>query len=92
MAHRRPVAHRARSSRLAGARAAGRRVAWLAGVGAILAFSTVAFTALVQGPAHTRLAGGYDADAIRSLVRGNAPRTLAWTAHVAVFAAMLFEL
>ena len=65
---------------------------WLAVAGALLAFATVALTALVQGPAHTRLAGGFDADGIRSLVRGNGPRTLVWTAHAVVFGAMLLGL
>ena len=65
---------------------------WLAVVGAVLAFATVAITALVQGRAHTRLAGGFDADGIRSLVRGNGPRTLVWTAHAVVFGAMLLAL
>ena len=64
---------------------------WLAVVGAVLAFATVAITALVQRPVHTRLAGGFDADGIRSLVRGNGPRALVWTAHAAVFGLMLLE-
>ena len=63
--------------------------AWLAVLGAALAAATVVVTALVQGPAHTGLARGYDEDRIRSLVRGNAPRTAIWTAHGVVFAAML---
>lgn len=63
--------------------------AWLAVLGATLAAATVVVTALVQGPAHTGLARGYDEDRIRSLVRGNAPRTAIWTAHGVVFAAML---
>ena len=62
---------------------------WLAVLGAALAVATVVVTALVQGPAHTGLAQGYDEDRIRSLVRGNAPRTAIWTAHGVVFAAML---
>ena len=65
---------------------------WLAAAGAVLAFATVAITALVQGPAHTRLAGGFDADGIRLLVRGNGARTLVWTAHGVVFGAMLLGL
>jgi len=56
---------------------------------AVLGAATVVVTALVQGPAHTGLARGYDEDRIRSLVRGNAPRTAIWTAHGVVFAAML---
>jgi hypothetical protein len=63
--------------------------AWLAVLGAALAAATVVVTALVQGPAHTGLARGYDEDRIRTLVRGNAPRTAIWTAHCVVFAAML---
>ena len=62
---------------------------WLAVLGAALAVATVVVTALVQGPAHTGLARVYDEDRIRSLVRGNAPRTAIWTAHGVVFAAML---
>lgn len=44
----------------------------------------VAATVGLSVPEHTRLTDGYDADAVRRLVRTNWIRTAAWTAHAGV--------
>ena len=41
-------------------------------------------TALLQVPAHARLAGGFDADTARGLVAWNWLRTVAWTSRAGV--------
>lgn len=48
-------------------------------VGAGLVILIWASTALLQMPAHRRLAGGFDASALDRLVRTNWIRTLAWS-------------
>lgn len=45
-----------------------------------------ASTALLQVPAHTRLARGFDADAHRRLVRSNLLRTAAWALRAGIVA------
>lgn len=46
-------------------------------------------TALLQVPAHRKLAAGYDADVHRRLVRTNWIRTAAWTARAVLVVAAL---
>ena len=52
--------------------------------GAALVLLIWASTALIQVPLHNRLAAGYDASAISSLVATNWIRTIAWTARSAL--------
>lgn len=44
----------------------------------------VATTVGLSVPEHTRLSDGYDADAVRRLVRTNWLRTAAWSAHAGI--------
>ena len=46
-------------------------------------------TALVQMPLHARLLGAYDRASQRRLVRGNWPRTIAWSARGVIAFVML---
>jgi hypothetical protein len=57
--------------------------------GLALAAVTWAVTGLAAVPLHDRLARGHDRPAIRRLVRVNAVRTAAWTAHAVLAAGML---
>lgn len=57
-----------------------RRPSPLVVLAAACAAATVAVTALVSVPLHTRLSRGWDADAAERLVRTNWLRTGAWTA------------
>jgi hypothetical protein len=50
-----------------------------------------ASTALLQIPAHGRLASGFDASAAATLVSSNWIRTVAWSARGAIVAAMLWQ-
>ncbi len=61
----------------------------LAGVVAVVAVWLI--TILVQVPQHQKLAGGYDAETIRSLVRSNWLRTATWTFHGAIVLAMMSQ-
>lgn len=56
---------------------------------ALTAAIPVLVTVVWSVPAHGRLAGGFDVDVHRRLVRTNWLRTLAWTAHGANAVAML---
>lgn len=62
---------------------------WLVWAAGVLAAIPVAVTVLVSVPAHSALAGGFDAAAHARLVGTNWLRTAAWTAHGAVAVAML---
>ncbi len=65
-------------------------IGWPAAVaGLALAAVTWAVTGLAAVPLHDRLARGHDARAVRRLVRVNAVRTAAWTAHAVLAAGML---
>jgi hypothetical protein len=56
---------------------------------AIAAAVPVIVTVAASVPAHVRLGGGFDAAAHRRLVRTNWIRTVAWTAHAPIAAAIL---
>lgn len=58
--------------------------------GLVLVLVAWASTALLQVPAHGRLAGGFDADVHRGLVAWNWVRTAAWTGRAVVVTAMLW--
>lgn len=61
----------------------------LAGVGLGLVFVNALSTAALQGPAHRRLAGGWDERLIARLVRTNWIRTICWSARGVVALWML---
>lgn len=61
----------------------------LAAANAALACGLLLATVLVYAPLHGRLAHGFDAALLARLVRLNWLRTAAWTAQVAVAAAMV---
>ena len=63
--------------------------AWLVWAGAVCAAVPVAVTLAFSVPAHARLAGGFDADVHRRLVRTHTLRTAGWTAHGVVALALL---
>jgi hypothetical protein len=65
--------------------------AWLAWTGFALVIVIWASTALLQIPAHGRLASGFDASTAATLVSGNWIRTVAWSARAAIVAAMLWQ-
>jgi hypothetical protein len=65
--------------------------AWLAWAGFALVIVIWASTALLQIPAHGRLASGFDASTAATLVSGNWIRTVAWSARAAIVAAMLWQ-
>ena len=65
--------------------------AWLAWTGFALVIVIWASTALLQIPAHGRLASGFDASTAATLVSGNWVRTAAWSARAAIVAAMLWQ-
>ncbi len=57
--------------------------------GLVLLAAIHASTVLLQVPAHTELARGYDADVQRRLVATNWVRTIGWSLRVIVAAAMI---
>lgn len=61
----------------------------LALTGLVLLAAIHASTVLLQVPAHSRLAGGFDADVVARLVRTNWIRTAGWTTRTAIAAAMV---
>lgn len=61
----------------------------LAWVGLALVLLNALLTATVQGPLHGRLAGGFDGDLHRRLVRSNWVRTAAWSVRGPIALAML---
>ncbi|MCX6388140.1 MAG: hypothetical protein NTX07_05360 [Solirubrobacterales bacterium] len=61
----------------------------LPAVGLVLALVTWASTALLQVPRHSELGAGFDEATHRRLVSSSWVRTVAWTAHAGVCAAML---
>jgi hypothetical protein len=65
--------------------------AWLAWTGFALVIVIWASTALLQIPAHGRLASGFDASAAATLVSSNWIRTVAWSVRGAIVAAMLWQ-
>lgn len=65
--------------------------AWLAWTGFALVIVIWASTALLQIPAHGRLASGFDASTAATLVSSNWVRTAAWSARAAIVAAMLWQ-
>lgn len=65
--------------------------AWLAWTGFALVIVIWASTALLQIPAHGRLASGFDASTAATLVSSNWVRTAAWSARAAIVAAMLWH-
>jgi hypothetical protein len=65
--------------------------AWLAWTGFALVIVIWSSTALLQIPAHGRLASGFDASTAATLVSGNWIRTVAWSARAAIVAAMLWQ-
>jgi hypothetical protein len=62
---------------------------WLTVLGALSALVPVVVTVTASVPAHTVLAGGFDAAAHRRLVTTNWWRTWGWTAHAAIAVAIL---
>lgn len=58
-------------------------------VGLILAVITWASTGLLQVPRHEELASGFNETAYRRLVSSSWVRTISWTAHAGICAAML---
>jgi hypothetical protein len=65
--------------------------AWLAWTGFAIVIVIWASTALLQIPAHGRLASGFDASTAATLVSSNWIRTIAWSARAAIVAAMLWQ-
>lgn len=63
--------------------------AWLAALGLGLVVVNSLSTATLQGPAHQRLARGFDAARIRFLVTTNWIRTVAWSARGVIALVML---
>lgn len=65
--------------------------AWQPWLGAALVGVWGVSTVLVQVPLHQKLAGGFDADLHRRLVRSNRVRVLAWGGRGVLVAVMLGE-
>ena len=65
--------------------------AWLAWTGLALVAAIWLSTALLQVPAHGRLASGFSAETGAFLVSTNWIRTIAWSARGAVVVAMLWQ-
>ncbi|MTV27054.1 hypothetical protein FTX61_16765 [Nitriliruptoraceae bacterium ZYF776] len=62
---------------------------WLPWLGAVAAAAPVVLTVAAAVPAHRQLGRGFDAEVHRRLMRCNAWRTAAWTAHGVVAAAIV---
>lgn len=62
---------------------------WAAWLGLVLVGLVWTSTAMLQIPAHQRLATRFDADVHRRLVRGNWVRTVLWSARTALASWML---
>ena len=62
---------------------------WAVAIAAVTAAIPVLVTIVWSVPSHARLAGGFDHDVHRTLVRTNWIRTWAWTAHGVNALAML---
>lgn len=69
--------------------ASGEPLTVLAIAGAVLAGLTWLITFAGAVPAHSRMSGGFDSSAHRSLMRSNLARTIAWTAHGGVVVALV---
>ncbi|NRB75987.1 MAG: DUF1772 domain-containing protein [Verrucomicrobiales bacterium] len=62
---------------------------WLGGIGFGIVIALWAVTGLVQVPQHSQLAGGYDAEVIEALVRGNWIRFWLWQGKLAISIVLL---